>query len=56
MGVMEPEMAISSNLKILTTEGLGHQLNHKTLDPQFLLPTRYSGVKNGAEIDRMPNK
>ena len=33
------------NQKILPIEGLGQQPSHKTLHPQFLLPTRCARVK-----------
>jgi hypothetical protein len=37
-------------------EGLGHQLSHKTLDPQFSLPTKYAGIKDGAGFEGRANQ
>jgi hypothetical protein len=53
---MEPESAISSNDARLPMEGLGHQPSHKTLDPQFILPTRYVGIKGSAQFERRVNE
>lgn len=44
MGHMEPETA-SYNQKRCVMEDLGHRPNHKTLEPEFVLPTRCVGVK-----------
>ena len=45
MGDMEPELTISYNQARLPVEGLGHQSGNKTLDIQFVLPIRYTGIK-----------
>jgi hypothetical protein len=42
---MEPKMVTFYNKAILPVVGLEHQPSHKPLDPQFVLPTRYSGIK-----------
>jgi hypothetical protein len=49
---MEPELAISCNQARFPMEGLGQQPSHKTLDPQFVLPTGYAGIKDGAKFGR----
>lgn len=51
---MEPELAISCNQAGLPVEGLGHQPSHKTLDPQFVLPTRCAGVKVAKKLWEQP--
>jgi hypothetical protein len=51
MGNMEPEPATCSNQARLPMKGLGHLLSHKTLDSQFALATRSSGVKDGTEFE-----
>lgn len=40
----ECELAILCNQARLQMEGWRHQLSHKTLDPQFVLPAKYSGT------------
>ena len=44
-GDMKQEMAIYCNQARLPMEGVGHQPSHKTLDPQFVMPTRCAVVK-----------
>ena len=57
MDDMEPEPAIFYN-QARPHEALGHQPNHKTLDPQFVLPTRYTwgkveqNLREGLTINR----
>jgi hypothetical protein len=42
---LEPETVSFCNQERLPKEGLGHQPSHKTFNQQFVLPTRYAGVK-----------
>jgi hypothetical protein len=51
MGDIECETAISCNQEGLLMKGLGHHSTHKALDTQFVLPTRYGEVKDGAEME-----
>jgi hypothetical protein len=37
-------------------EGLGHQLSHKNLDPQIVLFTMCTGVKDGEEFEGKANQ
>jgi hypothetical protein len=53
---MNPKLVISCNQARLPMEGLGHKLSHKTLDPQFVLPTRCAGVKEGTEFEGRANQ
>jgi hypothetical protein len=48
---IEPETAISYNQARLPMEGLGHQPSHNSLDPQFVLTIRCTGVKDGVEFE-----
>ena len=41
---MEPEMATFCNQARLPMKGLEHQLSHKTLNPQFVMPIRCAVV------------
>ena len=43
MGNMKPEMSISWTK--FSMEGMGHQSYYKNFIVQFLLPTRFAGVK-----------
>jgi hypothetical protein len=45
MGVIKPETTTAYNQIRFPMKGLGHQPTHKSLHPQFVLPTRYAGVK-----------
>jgi hypothetical protein len=45
MGDMEPELVISCDQVRLPVKRLGNQPSHKTFHLQFVLPTRYVGVK-----------
>ena len=53
MDDMEPEPAIFYN-QARPHEALGHQTNHKTLDPQFVLPTRCAGIKLELKLGEWP--
>jgi hypothetical protein len=53
---MEPKLANSCSQERLTMEALGQELSYKTLDPQFVLPTRCSRVKDGAEFEERANQ
>ena len=55
MGDIEPELAISCIQKRFPMEKLVYQPSHKTLDPQFLLPTRCAGVKMEQKLRERPN-
>ena len=55
-GGMESEIAISCKQIRLPVEGLGHQWSHRTLEPQFFLPERSTGVKDEPEIKGMANQ
>ena len=44
-GDMETEMVISYSQARLPGERGGHQPTHKTFNPKFVLPTRYTGIK-----------
>ena len=48
---MKPELSVFWNQTRLLMERLGQEHTHKTLDPQFVLPIRYSGVKEGPVKD-----
>jgi hypothetical protein len=53
---IESELAISCNQAGLPVKVLGYQPNHKTLDPQFVLPTRCVGIKDGAGFEEQTNQ
>lgn len=55
MGDMDPELDISCNQASLPMEGYGHQPNHKSLDPQFVLLT-CAGVKHRGEFEGRPSQ
>jgi hypothetical protein len=44
-GNTEPETATPCNEARLPKEEWGHQLSHRTFDPQFFLPIRYAEIK-----------
>ena len=50
MGYRKPEWAISYNQVRLPIEGMLNQSNYKILDPEFVLPIRYVGIKDEAEF------
>jgi hypothetical protein len=52
----EYELATSCNQAKVPMERLQYQPSHKTLHPQLVMPTRCTGVKDGAEVERMTNK
>jgi hypothetical protein len=45
LGVIKPEITTAYNQVRLPMKGLGHEPTQKTLDPQFVLPTGYAGIK-----------
>lgn len=52
---MEPELAIYCNQAKLPMEGLGHRPIHKTLGPQFVLPSRCGRLTDGTEFEEKAN-
>lgn len=53
-GYGEPELTISCNQTRLPVEGFGNQPSHKPLYLQFVLLTRFTGVKVAQKLLEWP--
>jgi hypothetical protein len=56
MGDMKPEPVISCNQARFSMERLECQPSHKNLEPQYVLPVRFAGVKDGAKFEESANQ
>lgn len=53
-GEMETEMATSCNQERLPMEGSEHHLSYTTLDPQFVMPIIWVGIKLEQKLKEWP--
>jgi hypothetical protein len=51
---MESELDIFYNQAHLPMEGLGNQPNHRTINPYFVLPTRWTRIKMEQNLREEP--